>query len=122
MYLMYVDESGDIGLTRSPTRYFILCGLVFHELRWKMVLDELLALRHTFRSSFGLKVREELHASHLFNRPRELQRIPKHQRLEMLRRLADKLATMPDLSLINVVVDKTGKALTYDVFAAAWGA
>jgi len=24
MYLMYVDESGDVGLNGSPTRYFVL--------------------------------------------------------------------------------------------------
>ncbi len=45
MYLMYVDESGDIGLTGSPTRYFVLTGLVLHELRWRQTLDELIAFR-----------------------------------------------------------------------------
>ena len=29
---MYVDESGDVGLVGSPTRYFVLVGLVVHEL------------------------------------------------------------------------------------------
>ena len=33
MYLMYVDESGDSGLVNSPTRYFVLTGMVVHELR-----------------------------------------------------------------------------------------
>ena len=32
MFLMYVDESGDAGLVGSPTRYFVLTGLVVHEL------------------------------------------------------------------------------------------
>ena len=27
----------------SPTRYFVLTGLVLHELRWRHVLDELIA-------------------------------------------------------------------------------
>lgn len=31
MYFMYVDESGDPGMLVSPTRYFVLSGLVVHE-------------------------------------------------------------------------------------------
>ena len=38
MYLLYVDESGDIGLDNSPTNYFCLSGLVVHELRWDATL------------------------------------------------------------------------------------
>ena len=41
MYLMYVDESGDIGLVNSPTRYFVLVGLVLHELRWQQTREAL---------------------------------------------------------------------------------
>lgn len=122
MYLMYVDESGDIGLTGSPTRFFVLTGLVLHELRWRQTLDELIAFRRVQKTDFGLKMREEIHASPMLSKPGELVRIPKHQRLEILRRYADKLASMPDLSLICVVVDKANKPATYDVFDAAWKA
>lgn len=58
----------------------------------------------------------------MLSKPGDLVRIPKHQRLEILRRYADKLASMPDLSLICVVVDKDNKPATYDVFDAAWKA
>ena len=34
MYIMYVDESGDIGIEKTQTRYFILSALVIHELKW----------------------------------------------------------------------------------------
>jgi hypothetical protein len=122
MYLMYVDESGDIGLVNSPTRYFVLCGLVLHELRWQPYLEDLVNLRRDLRSLFGLKLREEVHASAMLNKPGALARIPKHQRLEVLRRTADKLASMPDLSLISVVVDKQGKPSDYDPFTKAWQA
>jgi hypothetical protein len=122
MYLMYVDESGDIGLVNSPTRHFVLCGIVLHELRWRPYLDELINFRRAIKTSFGLKLREEIHASALISKPGELARIPKHQRLEILRRKADKLASMPDLNLISVVVDKHGKPPNYDVFEKAWQA
>ncbi len=31
---MYVDESGDMGLVNSPTRFFVLSGVVIHEMRF----------------------------------------------------------------------------------------
>jgi len=120
MYLMFVDESGDTGLANSPSRYFILCGLVLHELRWKDTIDGLLAFRKDMRHRYGLKLREEIHSSHLINNPGPLARIEKYRRLEILRRFADVLAGMPDLNLVSVVVDKDNKPPGYDVFASAW--
>ncbi len=55
MYLMYVDESGDIGLHNSPTRYFVLSGLVVHELRWQDTLDQFIDFRHRMRRQFTLR-------------------------------------------------------------------
>lgn len=122
MYLMYVDESGDVGLQNSPTRYFVLSGLVVHELRWQEILDHLISFRRRLRQAFSLRLREELHASAMINRPGTLVRIKRHDRLTILRLFADELAMMTDLTIINVVVDKQTKAAQYDVFTAAWTA
>lgn len=122
MYLMYVDESGDCGLTNSPTDYFILSGLVVHELRWQACLTKLVECRKKMRSQYGLKLREEIHAAHLINRPGDLVRIKRHDRLAILRDFADTLAAMPDVSLVNVLVDKRSKTPGYDVFEMAWTA
>jgi len=65
MYLMYVDESGDSGLNNSPTRYFVLTGIVIHELRWNDYLSRLIEFRKRMRSSFGLLLREERDCSKL---------------------------------------------------------
>lgn len=122
MYLMYVDESGDSGLENSPTRYFVLTGLVLHELRWQPYLDQLVTFRRDLREMYGLKLREEIHAAALINKPGDLVRIPRHQRLTILRDFADKLAGMNGLNIINIVVDKQGKPADYDVFGMAWKA
>ncbi len=122
MYLMYVDESGDIGLQNSPTRYFVLTGLVVHELRWRLYLDQIIDFRRRIRQAFGLKLREEIHASAMINHPGDLVRIPRHNRLTILRHFADELAAMSDLTIINIVVDKQNKSGNYDVFDAAWRA
>ena len=120
MYLMYVDESGDVGLQISPTRYFVLTGLVVHELRWQSYLDELIGFRRDLKTHFGLRLREEFHAADLLTRPGGLVRIPRQDRLTMIRAFADKLAGMTDLNLINIVVDKQNKPADYDVFTKAW--
>jgi len=120
MYLMYADESGDCGLHNSPTRYFVLSGLVVHELRWQVYLEELISFRRRLRKQHGLRLREEFHASRLINRPGDLVRIKRHDRLDMIRQFASFLGTLTDLSIINVVVDKQKKDLPFDVFDTAW--
>jgi hypothetical protein len=122
MYLMYVDESGDTGLIGSPTRYFILTGLVLHELRWQSTLDAMVAFRRELRGRFGLKLREEVHAVRMIRSSGDLSRIAKHHRLEILKLHAAFLGSLPDVSLISIVVDKQGKASAYDVFENAWTA
>lgn len=123
MYFMYVDESGDSGVTPlSPTRYFVLSGLVIHETRWQDYLDQLIAFRRYLKVRFGIRLRDELHASALINTPGELAHIKKHERLEILRLYADQIASMHQLNVINIVVDKSNKPQNYDVFEVAWKA
>jgi hypothetical protein len=120
VYLLYVDESGDIGLHGSPSRYFVLSGFVVHELRWQAILDSIIDFRRDLRARFGLKLREEIHAAHFLQRPGALQRIRKDIRLRILREAIDFESAIPDVSIINVVVDKSGKPVNYDVFDQAW--
>ncbi len=119
---MYVDESGDTGILNSPTRYFALSGLVVHELRWRDCLERLIELRRSFRQRYTLKLREEFHASQFISRPGAMVRIPRHQRLAMIREHTDLLATLTDLSVINILVDKQVRAQGFDVFTLAWKA
>lgn len=118
---MYVDESGDAGMVNSPTRYFVLTGIVVHELRWAPYLEQLISFRHRMRDTFGLRAREEFHAAGMLTKPGPLVRIKRQDRLTMIRSFANELANMPDLNIVNVVVDKQGAAPDdYDPFAMAW--
>jgi len=122
---MYVDESGDCGLpvTGSPTRYFILTGLVIHELRWKETVDRLIDFRKRMKSAFQLRLRDEIHAAEMLSRRSpKLSYIPRNNRLTILRHHINEIAALQDVSIINVVVDKTGKAAEYNVFEMAWKA
>lgn len=122
MYLMYVDESGDCGFNNSPTRYFVLSGLVVHELRWQICLEKLILFRRSMKEKFGLRLREEIHAAALINSPGGLVRIKRNDRLTLIRMYADEIAGMSDMSIINIIVDKQGKPEDYDVFEKAWQA
>jgi hypothetical protein len=122
MYLMYVDESGDSGLVNSPTEYFILTGMVVHELRWHDTLEALIEFRRRMRVAFGLLMREEIHAGAMLTRPGELVRIKRNDRLAIIRHFVDALAGMSFLNFINVRVNKRTKAADYLPFERAWQA
>ncbi len=122
MFLMYVDESGDSGLAESPTRFFVLSGVVIHEFRWNEYLQRLIDFRRRMKGKFGLLLRDEIHCAQMISRPGELVRIKRNDRLSIIRHFADELAEMTDLNVINIVVDKQGKNAGYDVVDSAWRA
>ena len=119
MFLMFVDESGDSGSVGSPTEHFVLSGIVIHELRWRVCVESFQDFRSEIRRDFGLKLREEIHASEMLLRPGDLARIKKHDRLAIIRRFADRLASIQGLNVVSVHVRKTGKPATCDVFENA---
>ena len=122
MYLMYADESGDDGLAPGSTPYFVVSGMVVHELRWRDCLERLIGFRRRMRHKFGLRMHEQIAAGDMITRPGDLVRIKRHDRLTILRHFADELASMAYLSFVNVVIDKSGKTANYDVFGMAWKA
>ncbi|MDX1920317.1 MAG: DUF3800 domain-containing protein, partial [Candidatus Caenarcaniphilales bacterium] len=121
MYLMYVDESGDIGTKGSNSNYFVLSGLIIHELRWIEVLEELVNFRKHLKSSKSLNVREEIHASHFITKPGHLKSIPRNDRLDILKQTIDWISLQDGLNIITVVCNKTNqKAENGDLFELAW--
>ena len=101
MYFLYVDESGDVGMTGSPSRYFILSGFVVHELRWHQTLEAIIDLRRDLRKRYGLRLREEIHAAKFFHDPGPVARIRKDRRLRIIRDVLDFEATLQDVSLVT---------------------
>jgi hypothetical protein len=117
---MYVDESGDDGIQGSPTKNFILCGMVLHELIWQEFLNNLISFRHHLRDTKGLKTREEIHAAHFLTRPGELIRIPRHERVDILKHCIGWVSAQ-NVRIITVRVDKTkNNTSTPDIFEKAW--
>jgi hypothetical protein len=121
MYLMYVDESGDTGLVRSPTSYFALSGLVIHESKWRDFVMQIANMRQTLRAVYNLPIRTEIHAAE-YIRKGPVPGMAPHVRLAILRNFIDELSKMNFISITNVLVDKSSKIPPYDVFTNAWQA
>ncbi len=128
MFLMYVDESGDVGIPpphgHSPTSFFFLTGLVIHELDWTHTHSELLRFRHWLKHKYGIYLEDELHAGELLNKPgslpKSMKNLPKHKRLAIIRHHADAVARLSSTRLINVIVDKSNCTTSESVFRKAW--
>ena len=109
----------------SPTRYFCLSGVVIHELRWQDILDHLLTFRRWLKRMYGIYLDDELHAAdmilNLKRLPTSLQKLKKHHRLSIIRHFADEISNLPDINIINVVVDKAKRVPNkYEAFRWAW--
>ncbi len=120
MYLMYVDESGDTGVENSPTKYYILTALVFHELRWNQYLENLIVFRRKLRDTKGLKLREEIHAVSFINKPGELIRIKRNDRIDILKQCIDWTNNNRDMNVFSVCVKKSNYHTSSEVFEKAW--
>jgi hypothetical protein len=118
MYLLYVDESGDVGIKNSPTKYFVLSALIIHESKWRNTLDELVKFRNQLRDTKGLKLREEIHCTELINRPKELVRIKRNDRLDIIKKCIDWLNTQENIEIFSVVKNKINP--NEDVFNTTW--
>ena len=117
---MYIDESGDSGdiSANSPTNFFVLSAIVVQEHKWGPLLDDLISFRRNLRNTKGLRLREEIHASAFINKPGDLSRIKRNDRLDILKKTIDWVASKPEISVITVVVDKKKNAGR--VFEIAW--
>lgn len=118
MYLMYVDESGDPGTNNSPTKYFVLSAIIFHESYWLDILNDLIAFKRSLKNQYGLMIKEEIHASaFLTGRPKLKNTIKRHDRLDLLKKCLDWLSNRADVSIISVRIDKQRNI---DPFERAW--
>lgn len=118
MYLLYVDESGDVGIHNSPTKYFVLSAIIIHESKWRKTLDELVIFRKKLRDNKGLKLREEIHCTELINRPKELVRIKRNDRLDIIKKCVDWLNHQENIEIFSVVKFKSDPK--EDIFNSAW--
>jgi hypothetical protein len=124
MYLAYFDESGDPGLTNSPTTFFVLSCVMVHHSKWQASLDALVELRRLLRKQYGIPMADEIKAIDIRQGHGALRglRFPPARRLLAYRRLlrwAD--AALPDVKIFAVALDKArASANGFEPRETAW--
>ncbi|AMR29009.1 hypothetical protein A0257_19155 [Hymenobacter psoromatis] len=123
MQLLYVDESGDPGISsKSPSAYFFLAGLLLDASDWTVFTNNLLAFRQRLARRYGLPVSEEIHASvFLSNRTAIAARISANDRLRILLECLEWCAASPYLRLLTVGLDKRQRTNS-SAFTEVWAA
>lgn len=123
MQFMYVDESGDPGLHKYGSPYFILSGLIFPEEDWQKYLQRLKEFRKSIKERYGLYVREEIHAAELIriNDIEAYRKIRKSDRINLLKEYCSQLPIIFDnAKVINVCLKKSEYQNAEAVQLAAW--
>lgn len=121
MFLVYCDESGDVGTLNSPSKYFVLSGIVIHELKWKQMLDEMIQFRSDLKKKYGLLLKEEIHASVFINGvPRLRNGAHRNDRLRLLTDCLDFLNSRDYISIITVRCNKSKRKDKDEVFFRTW--
>lgn len=120
MQFLYVDESGDSGLTpTSPVQHFFLAGLAIDPLRLQGISADLHRFRQHLATKYGLLISEEIHASAFISKPGPVAHIPLNERLRILLECLDWCRRRTDVHLLAVGMDKR-QAVTNTVFQDVW--
>ena len=120
MQFLYVDESGDSGLTpTSPVQHFFLAGLAIDPLHLQGISADLHRFRQHLSAKYGLLISEEIHASAFISKPGPVAHIPLNERLRILLECVDWCRRRTDIHLLTVGLDKC-QAVTDTVFQDVW--
>lgn len=123
MYLMYVDESGDPGLSEGSSAHYILAALVIHHTAWKTGFERLKRFRKQIQQLYGLGLHTEIHATDLIRIKKQetYKAITKKQRINILTSYANCLTEIfPAGSLITIHLDKSSFCSYKNINEAAW--
>ncbi|WP_460740171.1 DUF3800 domain-containing protein [Mucilaginibacter myungsuensis] len=120
---MYVDESGDPGISQHSSPHFILTGLIVSQTDWDKYLQRLKAFRKHLKSTYGLNQRTEIHTSELIRikKIEEYKLIKKYDRINIIKDYCTEIPAIFDTAqCINICIKKD-EHLGQDIFELAWG-
>jgi len=106
MDLYYVDESYDARPENGNPMRFVLSAVRVKEEDWERHVEALYAWRQELRSSLGVRMSAELHATELLGGRGQLAQYPVHgtERLSIFAEALQHLASMEGVHVINVSV------------------
>lgn len=122
MYLMYVDESGDPGISPNASKHFILSGLIISQVDWEKYLGRLKTFRKSIKTKYGLNMRTEIHSAELIrvNDIEEYKLIRKSDRISIIKDYCSELPIIFDGAFIINICIKKNEHLEQDIFKLAW--
>lgn len=118
MRIVFVDESGYVGGIGSPTRHFVLVGLVVEHVSWPAVNAELRAMRDRLHRSLGLRPAAEIHASEFLSRQPSYLGLSIRSRFLCAHHMLRTISKLPGTSLRRIAVSKEEPGQV--VFDCAW--
>ena len=123
MYLAYIDETGDAGLTNSPTHYYCLNALIIHEDEWQSSFDSIKLMRGVLRKNYSIKLDEELHATEIVAGKgiSYKYKLNEQQRVEIFALAIDCVGKLPKARVFSVCIRKDALLKrNFDVLEFAW--
>lgn len=106
MQLVYVDESGDTGLTNSPTREYLLVAIMVPEEFWHNILARINRARRRMKEKLGLDFAAEIHAAEFLGGAHTYLGLEAWQRVRAIRWLLKELSREPKLEFLAIGRDK----------------
>ena len=102
MHLVYVDESGDTGLTNSPTREYLLVAITVPEGSWHNILGRINRARRRMKDKLGLEFAAEIHAAEFLGGAHTHLGLEAWQRVRAIRWLLKELSREPKLGFVAI--------------------
>jgi hypothetical protein len=108
MYICYLDESGDDGVTTSSSYFFVLTSLYMHHQLWKDNYEHLRIMRRQIKQTYGLPIKTEFHTSDFIkNRhPYRNFNISDANRKQIIFDVINYVSLHLDIKIINTAVNK----------------
>ena len=123
MHFIYVDESGDPGIHQYGSPFYILSGLIVPQDEWSKYLERLKTFRRSIKDTYGLMLREEIHAAELIriNKTISYRSIKKIDRISILKAYCQQIPIIFDTAkVINICLAKSDFSTPEEVQLTAW--
>lgn len=124
MYLIYVDESGDPGISVEGTPFFVISGIIIHEKYWNDTFQRILDLRQKISKQYKIPQRIPFHASDIVNGHNQyhhsISGLTTQERFLIYKDIFDYVSQLSNIKILNVFIRKDRVQLTQDVFEWGW--
>ena len=126
MYLIYVDESGDPGNNTSGTEFFVISGIIIHELVWNDMFQKIMRFRRNLAQQYHISQRIPFHAIDIVNGHGDFHfsqsGLTINQRFDIYCRAIDLHSQSPQIRILNIFIrkDRIIPGTPVDIFETGW--